>query len=620
MSRSLVDVALILLILSAPPLVAQSGGVAEDAVRSDTSEIADSPSEPTLNLDLGRMLARQDQVEGVVKGPRISFGLGSLSFFDHLSSLSNTFSQSTVILRDPAAGGLSTTVLDNDPKLNNAKLDFGLDLRGVGAYAAVELPSSPRLGDAALIFEVAWTGLTFDVVDTTVSPPSTSSLEGDGLMVGAGFDVRSGLGGQWSAAWGYRYRNLSNIDVARSASLGPPFVVLDDGVSLSWESHELGSRFSYASGPRYRPYAGVLFRRTEVEIDDRLRFVDGLERETDQRTLSWFDSDVVLGIAGVEAQLSSLAARLESFFGDGDYGVRFQVGWSFQRGDSVSEPGDDVLSSRQRRKRLKRRVRRAKKLTPLLAEAFARIERDFIERRRVLDENRQPPRRSRYRLAEVLELLEATQRDLEKLLRKQKLHALDAYFRQLFSDAVAELKSKSTVARADSGAVRGEPEYVLAALSGQPTSIRNASTEIVFVAEPEATLVLDRVNGGIESARIKSENDEIYIDLCIHSVPDNATVTICPMFACEKVDWDQDETNNRLSDIERGLYSYHVVRDGYQKIDCFPDSEAECAPLDLMRDAKPMIQCDLVESTATESNKRCRVREEPGASPCRDGD
>ena len=340
----LVNTAVLFPIWSPPLLVAQSAAADEEEVRDDP-EAADPgeerslrgsqqpPAEPLAELDLEAALAQQIHY-ALAKGFPLGIGIGLLSFTDQQGSLQNSFSQSTVTLRDPASGTSDTTILDVDPKLNNRKFDFELDLQGSGIYVPLELARPNGAQSMTLSFGVAETDVNFDVFDETRFSELSSSFGGSDptYMVGLSGSACVAGGCRWKSGGEYHYWNLPSLDVGRSVPIGAPCIeVLEDSVTLSREAHEFSTRIWHSIDTKmgsYSPYTGVLYRSTTVEIVDNIRFRDGFALETTQRTVSRFESDVVLGIVGVEAELGSLSGRLETVFGDDDYGVRFQVAWS----------------------------------------------------------------------------------------------------------------------------------------------------------------------------------------------------------------------------------------------------------------------------------------------------
>ena len=632
-TRLMLVLAALLLPLSSPgPILGQSTASDDREIGNGSSEEeptgdGQAPFRPSYELHLETILPG-----GTDQGfwPGFGFGLGLLAFTDRQGSLRNTLSQSTVTLRDPF-GGMATTVVDVDTELNNRKFDFELDLKGGGVYVPITLRSFGDKGSLILGFEAAETDVSFETFDTTAESVLSSAFTGSGPMYGVELETRVCASplcrSIWSASYGYRY--LPRLGVDRGLAPGDPrFDVLEDEVAIFREAHEIAIRTSYSLGTGdrlYAPYAGVLYRDVEVEIQDHLRFLDGFEIDRTQETISRFGSGTMLGILGASAQLGSVSGHVESFFGEGDYGVRFQLAWSLPGSGRVKKSSDDKLSSKQRKRRAKRRMKRAAKVTPLLAAGLARIEADFVAGRAALDENRQPPGQTRYVLADVLGLVEATGRDIRGLLRKHQLPALDAYFQQLLAEAVTELESG--VLRPGAGP-RGDraraavvtwgqhvaPRGIAPAAFGQPgQALRFASGPIELILVVTAKVILDRLENAIQEARFWADNNDIYVDVKVESEPDNARVRICPAQVCKQSTWDERDTNDEFEVIPRGYYLYSVERDGVSAINCLPGTSNKCPYLKLTKPKEPMICCPLSSTGA--GSARCSVHEKASGCP-----
>ncbi len=316
------------------PAAGEGGG--EEDIGGDTSRRATEGE--SRRADSGvRLELAPDLLQSIGGGSgrrsEFGFGLGLLFFSDQQSSLKNSFSQSTVSLLDPASGTASTTVLEGDPELNNRKFDFELNLQGTGIFVPIEWTHRNGGRTAALYLGAAEIDVDFDVLGTTEGSALSSSFSGRGPTYLVGLEATACVAGscKWSSGFGYRYWHLPSLDVARAIPIsGPAIEVLEGGVTLSRRTHELSTRVWHGIDTEtwsYRPYTGVLYRSTEVEIIDSIRFRDGLDLETAQRTVSRYESDGVLALFGVQAELASLSGSLETFVGSGDHGVRFQFAW-----------------------------------------------------------------------------------------------------------------------------------------------------------------------------------------------------------------------------------------------------------------------------------------------------
>ncbi len=349
MSRLATKALVISILFAASSAMAEGDKVASENLETESQEASRPPRPGSLDTGFG-------------------FGLGLSYYFDRQTSLVSTFDQSTVTLRDLDTGIVDTTVFDVDPKLNNRKLDFELELEGPGLYIPIDLPKIPGIGGGSLYptlgFEVTAADVTFDSVEKARGELS-SSLGGSGEMFGVGLDLTTRVrsSGKWFAGWSYWFRTLSSIDVGRAVPIGGPkpigevnlglgsrelaaraaadLEILFDKVALSRETHEVSVRTGYAESTGkwyYAPYTGVLFRWTDIEIEDEIRFREpSIGLETTQETMTRFESETVQGIVGFEARLSeSFFGRAESYFGEGDYGTRLQFAWKVGGGPGPS--------------------------------------------------------------------------------------------------------------------------------------------------------------------------------------------------------------------------------------------------------------------------------------------
>ncbi len=443
-----VEILLASSVLSPAILIAQKPSDVEKE-REEQTGSTEAYGEWALSLS---NLGAWDTASGI---PRLGFGVGPFYSFDSQSSLSNSFSRTTSTVRDLNRGTVSTTVFDGDPELNNRKFDYGLDFAQAGVRVPIALPrlAGARIFSVDFGIEAGFADVDFDIRDLA-QPALSTSFSGDGASYGIGFDVAAcaTAGCKWITSVGYWYRYLPSLDLDRSQ---PPFLtspvasnlrrddgfavvteasagieLLADEATLSREAHELSFRFGYnleTEKRRWAPYTGAIFRRTEVEVEDVLTF-SALELglETTLTSTSRFDSDTVLGVVGVEGRLSeSLSGRLESFFGDGDHGVRFQIGWNWWGKDD-----DPELAKERERRKLEKREKQAQRrfekwekrfasMAPGLLARLLEIEKEYLEGWKSLEtvEGTDAPS---YPIDDIKALLASTQDDLVDALSNRR--------------------------------------------------------------------------------------------------------------------------------------------------------------------------------------------------------
>jgi hypothetical protein len=386
------------------------------------------------------------------------FGLGVDYLFEDVDSLLNTSFTETVTLRGPQAGG-PPQVIPGDPALNNRKFDYGFEVRSWGVQAPIALRRL-RLGGGAtlypsLVLEVATTEATFDFHDRS-EPGDSTSVSGRGVSWAAGLEgvAALGRGGRWFLAGGYRFRSLPEFDLERSPGFDSNAGVVEDEVRLGGGTHLASLRLGrILAGGTVSPYIGVRGRWSELEIDDRLRFVDAAGDLFDLTTSSRFDSDSTLGLVGLDARLRGpLVGRAEVTFGDGDVAALVKAVYLVPSRGGFRPPDPGVAPVHHRG--AEGRARRVE-------EAFSEIRRQFSSEAQRLGSSSAPG----YVEAAVA-LIDRMEHEAAAALRKEGYHGIADWLGDRADEAREGLRRSAPMTRS---AFRSPPAPgVLLASLGPP--------------------------------------------------------------------------------------------------------------------------------------------------------
>lgn len=519
------------------------------------------------------------------------FGLGLDLFFEHQESLRITFQEQALRSLDPSTGNEVSTVVRTDPGLLNRKFDLRWDLTGVGIQPAVAVPFPRALGIyPTLVLQAASADVSLDFLDRN-RPEDSSSLDGRGSLFGAGLDLTRAFceGCPWFAGLSFFSQQIPSFNVNRSPPFGlEGFEILDDEVQLRRDVQEVSTRVGYGfSGHRIVSYVGVRHLRTDVEIEDRLRYRDPFLVETSLSSRTKLESEVTLASAGVEARLGPrLFGRLETSVGEEDWGAFFRVVYLGQEKES-----DEGLTQRD----LRRLEEIASVVGPRIAEIHARFLADWKKLTVVEGPDGQPA----YLVRELLALLDRTERAiLGVLVDYPDLEALGDWVRDEFREA----RILGGLASVGATATRVAAVGMLQLPPDRSTS--------------EGGKVFSKVNqsvGDLKSSALAGFH--VRITFLVESIPgekplgDDASLTVfrrrSKRGAKETTLGGKGLSPGGRRDMRVGSYSWVLKVDPRSKLDCDGNQggPAVDCPFDMVRDPCVTITCN---------SKRCRLAQGVG--------
>jgi hypothetical protein len=272
-------------------------------------------------------------------------GVGTDYISELQKSLTISSSLGTVTIFDPQDGSTVTGPLNGDPRLLNRKFDIEWQMSGPGVRLPFTLSTPHVIGGAAIRPTLTLEALEgdFDLrfLNQRESSPN-DALHGRGPMYGAELALRA-ESGNWFAETGYRYHSLPSTSADRSQPFTSPGAeVLTDESRLSRETHDAFTRVGYSLSPVLFTYTGIRYRKANVEVEDNLRFVDALQRETTLSSRTKLNSSVTEAIVGMEARKGRFVGRTEITFGEQDYGVLATVVYAGQPASPPPPPQPTV--------------------------------------------------------------------------------------------------------------------------------------------------------------------------------------------------------------------------------------------------------------------------------------
>jgi hypothetical protein len=431
------------------------------------------------------------------------FDLGSGA--DYLSELQKSLtissSSGTVTIFDPQDGSTVTSPLDGDPRLLNRKFDIEWQMSGPGVRLPFTLSTPHVIGGAAIRPTLTLEALEgdFDLrfLNQRESSPN-DGLHGRGPMYGVELALRA-ESRTWFAETGYRYHSLPSTAADRSQPFTSPGAeVLTDESRLSRETQDAFTRVGYSPSEGLFTYTGVRYRKANVEIEDDLRFVDALQRETTLSSRTKLDGSATEAMVGVEGRRGSFTGRTEITFNDKDYGVLVTVvykGSEFSR-NKIDEFGVSVASQ------------------------LAQIEADFRARRQSLTIVSSSPEGPIYLAAEVALLLDSTEARLLNVLHLKELAPIRASIQFRFRRF-----------RKDLGII---PPVV-----GASPPMSDARSGIAFAAyrlaqaDPDRSLskadkILNKIGDLLLRATGLASTGGLTLKLCVDSLPRGASYRLRP--------------------------------------------------------------------------------------------
>lgn len=381
-------------------------GLASPAVAA--SEEEGEPEAPEWDLGLvpreGAFGSFFRRLSGTAPGAvRARFGLGLDAFFEHQESLRITGMESAFTLRDLVLGDEESGVLHGDPGLLNRKFDIEWEMEGAGVELPIALPRLGGFTKSTLVLRAATADVTLDFLDR-VQPQDSTSLSGRGALFGAEVNVVAALNGPWFTEASYGFQKIPSFTVERSPRFAPGSLrVLADEVRLGRDVQEIAARIGYGfPGNRITAYTGVLHRRTELDVEDELRYVDSLgATETRLSSRTELDSEATLAVAGLDYRLGPrLSGRLETSVGEEDWGVVLRVAYRKRQAVRPSpEKGTEVED-------------RAREIAMAIAQRLAQVEADFLAGWKNLTVVEGPSGRPAYLVREISNLLTQTEQNL----------------------------------------------------------------------------------------------------------------------------------------------------------------------------------------------------------------
>lgn len=613
MDRQMASVFLISVIVCVLPSAAQPP-VASSEV--DSSEVSAERENPTGDLRSSPSLMIRGWPDALLGGlvpEGMEYGVGATTFFENQKSLKNTLSRTTVTLRDLDRNVTDTTVFSQDPTLTNIKFDFELELKGAGVQVPLGLPQIPNTGIVSIyptfVFELSAVDVGFDVFDTTTQPAQTlgaseaatldtgfdafaasqqaihSSGKGSGPMFGLGLDLTARVctSCNWIANWSYWYRFIPSLDVDRPLGLFPDFDAAFDSLSLTREAHEISSRVGYAvsaGSRRYVPFTGVLYKKTKLEFEDEVSFLEpSIGLETTLESFSRFESETVQALAGFDVQLSkSVFGRLETAFGEGDYGVSFQISWS-----------------KGPRPRFPKFPERGKKQTRVINDILAQLSqlrRDFLAEWDGLSVITGADGSPVYSTLEVRSLLERYRDRFLEILNYRQLAAMQSYVAEEIDDMLTSL-SEENAPNAESyrSGIRVASSSALTAFGFSPVRLESETLGQESASNRGKSPFLALLSLIME---LFADRD-IKMDLSVATDPPGAYVEIFTLRpnSTKKVEEKSTISVGTIRNVYRGRYWYLAKAGGeYLPVKCDKSIES-CPKLDLIDESGPVFRCSL---------------------------
>jgi hypothetical protein len=356
-------------------------------------------------------------------GASIAVGLDGL--YDDVDRLTIRSAKTTVTLRDPD-GGISVQRIDGDPALLNRKFKVGWKLKGVGAQIPAKLPYF-RFGAFSVypsfVLQIANVETTLSTRDLP-EPAQSTSLDGHGLLLGGTLGAvvpLCDLCGRFAVA-GYRYRLVPGLSATGSQPLGDPGLqATRDDVRLRQTTSDFFLRLgsTYAHG-RLAASLGIVSRRTQIDVRDKLGFRSALGEETSLDTRTRYDRRATGAIADLDAHLTGpFYLRAEAIVAGSDRSALLKAAY-------LPTPWNHGAGSKER----KAEERRAREIAAAISGPLKRILDEYRARADGLAKA-DPP----YPLAEVARLFDDTERKLIQALGDPELAALRASVTDVFAHA-----------------------------------------------------------------------------------------------------------------------------------------------------------------------------------------
>ncbi len=371
------------------------------------------------------------------------FGLGLETLFDHQESLDLASMHSMVTVRDSGGGG-SVTEIPSDSALLNRKFDFLSELKGEGAHGSIARPAL-GLFHPTFHWQALSADLRLDFLDRP-EPEESTSIEGRGLLYGAGLDLVTALCRQcgWFVGVGYLVQEMPSFRADRSPRLaGPGLDLSRDEVRIRRQVRDASFRIGYGlPGGRVITYTGVRRRSTDLDIEDELGFrgpgPDGTTGETLLTTRTKIQGDATLAVAGLDVKFGGgLSGRVETAIGDGDRVVLVKLIYIKSKTDDGKIEEDKIEEDKMKE--------RARVIAAGILARLIDIEKEYLDGWRRLTVVPGDDGESSYFVRDVEALLAGTEADLLAALRAYpELEALVDWIRDEFGRARMDLELEAT--------------------------------------------------------------------------------------------------------------------------------------------------------------------------------
>lgn len=258
-----------------------------------------------------------------------------------------------------------------------------------------------------------------------------------------------------------------------------------------------------------------------------------------------------------------------------------------------------------------------------LENRLIETERFFSDQRtrlRVVEEGPRPS--PAYLEKEIVELVDETEKRLVDELEGRELAALADYFRAEFAAARRQLAPEPA-------AVAAPPVAAAATLRLAARTPGDAAAPGLRLArkrgkplleQSEVDPILDRILGELRRVIALAQDEDLVLDLCVESFPDDAKLWLYPLFRYPNHERTL-QTNGWLPNVGRGAYVYRLTHDGYPEIRCLFDTarpSPSCGRLDLVNYDRPLIKCFLDPESAPGGAPSCLVEEKPQGWTCAD--
>jgi len=389
------------------------------------------------------LLALATAVPGSAAASGFRFFAGSDLSFEHQESLRIAGVQRDIRVRDDLGSEEESTYRE-DPALLNRKFDLLLELDSASVDLALDLPGLLLPGafrlQPTLLLQAGVADVDLDFRDRTLARDSTS-LGGRGPLFGTSLELAARCAScPWLVSTEYRFQRLPRMTVDRTPSFDLPFEILADEVRLERDVQEASTRIGYGFSNGILSYVGASHRWSDVEIEDGLRYVDLFGTETTLSSRFELDSEVTLGIAGVETRLGkSFRGKIETLLSEEDWVVRAQVVYRAPGRIPSPSPGTEA---RQESEEERRQIeKRAQEIDLAIAPGLAAVREAFLAGWRNLQAVEGPDGQPAYLVREVDDLLRKTEREIRAVLRPYpELEALADWVSDELSAARKELK------------------------------------------------------------------------------------------------------------------------------------------------------------------------------------